>query len=174
MTICVPILVLYIRTFTYVHLRYRTLTLVLVLGLVGNSEIGLSKSGQVILFRVLKRATTSLTSETLQTQELDDATWHTLPLLPATSVKMLVLRNIATHPKHLPSSPWQRLRFGHPETQSLVAIKASMQLISSYATRWTHESSRGDARTTEQVLTMHRFAYFHQIQTAFSWTYDSI
>ena len=52
--------------------------------------------------------------------------------MPARSVKILGLRNIATHPKHLPSSPWQtRLRFGHPETPSLVAIKASIQLISS-------------------------------------------
>ena len=78
MLVCVPMLLLiyaYTYVYLYLHLRYRplTLTLVLVLGLVGNSEIGLSKSGQVILFRVLKRATTSLTSETLQTQELDDA-----------------------------------------------------------------------------------------------------
>lgn len=58
MLVCVPILVL-------ILLLVLTLTLVLVLGLglVGNREIGLSKSGQVILFRVLKRATTSLTSE---------------------------------------------------------------------------------------------------------------
>ena len=78
MPICAPILAL-IYTYTYVylhlHLRHPTLPLVLVIGLVGNSEIGLSKSGQVNLFRVLKRATTSLTSETLQTQELDDASY---------------------------------------------------------------------------------------------------
>ena len=88
MLVCVPILVL-------ILLLVLTLTLVLVLGLVGNREIGLSKSGQVILFRVLKRATTSLTSEYASNPGIGWRhlthvalakcwVWETLPRIPST------------------------------------------------------------------------------------------